>query len=92
MKLDMRESIRPNFYVNLSLLNSFFFFFKVQIFGYFFINELRFWLNFVFNNLIIEFIIFSYVILISMFFFYDKKIYIYVFLKAKTQFNYKHYF
>ena len=46
---------------------------------------------------IIEFIIFSCVILISMFI-YDKYIYIYVcvcvcvFLKAKTQYNYKHYF
>ena len=40
---------------------------------------------------IIEFIIFSCVILIYEFFFNDKKI-IYVFLKAKTQYNYKHYF
>ena len=40
---------------------------------------------------IIEFIIFSCVILIFVFF-DEKKIIIYVFLKAKAQYNYNHYF
>ena len=49
------------------------FFFKVQKFGYFFINELEFWLNLFSTVSIIEFIIFSRVILIFVFFFYLKK-------------------
>ena len=100
MKLDTREkegsknvliSISPNSYVNLSLLNSVFIFLKIQKFGYFFINELGFWLNFVYNcfSYWIHYF-FSCVILVSMFFLWEKNNI--CVLKAKAQYNYKHYF
>ena len=95
MKLDTRESICPNFYVSLSLLNSvFFFFFKLKILDIFSIMNWGFGLILFSTISIIEFIIFSCVILISFFFFFFmiKKQITYVFLKAKTQYNYKHYF
>ena len=99
MKLDRREkegsknvliSISPNSYVSLSLLNSFFIFFKVQKFESFFINELGFLLNFIFNyfNYWIHYFFMCNINILV--FLWEKNIY--VFLKAKTQYNYKHYF
>ena len=89
MKSDTRESIYPNFYVSLFLLKSLFF--KLKNLDIFSLMNLGFSLILFSTVAIIKLIIFSCVILILVFFLYDKKI-IYVFLKAKTQYNYKHYF
>ena len=98
MKLDTREkegsknvfiSINPNSYVSLSLLNFIFIFFKVQKLDIFSLMNWDFGLILFLIVSIIEFIIFSCVILISVFFYEKKKK---VFLKAKAQYNYNHYF